>query len=172
MKPDGAEVAIVTGAASGIGLAVAERFVKEGRRVAVVDLNRERGEAVAADLDKGEGRAAFFQCDVADPAAVRATVNAVWQRWGRIDVLVNCAGIAGRSAPTWELRDDEWEQIVGINLSGTFYFCRAVLPFMRRAGYGRIVNVASIAGKEGVKSNFVCRIRPDSQAVIGWLTSG
>lgn len=143
------EVAIVTGAASGIGTAVAERLAKDGIRVAVVDINQEAGEAVAESLRKANGDAAYVRCDVSDANSVKGAVDAVFERWGRIDILVNCAGIAGVSVPIWEQSDDDWQQMLGINLSSVFYFCRAALPAMKEAGYGRVVNVASIAGKEG-----------------------
>lgn len=145
----GREVAIVTGAASGIGKAVAERLAQEGRHIAVVDFDRAKGEAVAREVAQRGVEAEFFPCDVSVSSQVEATVQAVVGRWGRIDILVNCAGIAGRSAPIWEQQDSDWETMLGVNLSGVFYFCRAVLPVMRAARYGRIVNVASIAGKEG-----------------------
>lgn len=142
-------MAIVTGAASGIGEAVAKRFATDGIRVAVVDVNREQGEALVRSLDRGEDDAAFVYANVADSASVNQAVADVLARWGKIDILVNCAGIAGVSRPIWEQGDDDWERMLGVNLSSVFYFCRAVLPPMREAGYGRIVNVASIAGKEG-----------------------
>ncbi len=143
------EVAIVTGAASGIGTAVTERFVKDGVRVAVVDINREHGESVAASLRNSGGEAEYVYCDVSDAGSVDAAVKSVVDRWGRVDRLVNCAGIAGVSVPIWEQSDDDWQRMLGINLSSVFYFCRSTIPYMRSAGYGRIVNVASIAGKEG-----------------------
>jgi 2-dehydro-3-deoxy-L-rhamnonate dehydrogenase (NAD+) len=137
-------VAIVTGAARGIGLATAELLAGRGHRVAAVDVDEERlrAEAVRVDVEP-------FVTDVTDRAAVERMVGGVAERLGGVDVLVNNAGIAGRSLPTWELTDDDWDSVLALNLSGPFYCCRAVLPLMRGRGWGRIVNVASIAGKEG-----------------------
>jgi 2-dehydro-3-deoxy-L-rhamnonate dehydrogenase (NAD+) len=137
-------VALVTGAARGIGLAAARLLAERGHRVAAVDLDEERVRAGAAEIG-----ADAFVADVTDRAAVERTVNDVVERLGGVDVLVNNAGIAGRSLPTWELTDDDWASVVALNLSAPFYCCRAVLPHMRARGWGRIVNVASIAGKEG-----------------------
>jgi NAD(P)-dependent dehydrogenase (short-subunit alcohol dehydrogenase family) len=139
-------VAIVTGAARGIGRAVAQRLVADGLRVAVVD--RDESEARAAARALGE-RAQPFVCDVADAAAVNATVAAVADTWGQIDVLVNNAGIVGPNKPLIEVGDDEWARVVSINLNGVFYCCRAAVPRMLAGDWGRVVNIASIAGKEG-----------------------
>jgi 3-oxoacyl-[acyl-carrier protein] reductase len=142
-------VAVVTGGASGIGAATVRRLARDGFTVVVADLNEEQAQAVAETLS-GEGRRAWaLTVDVSVEASVRAMVRAVLARAGRIDALVNNAGIAGQSAPCWELPDGEWERVLAIDLSGVYYGCRAVLPHMLERGYGRIVNVASIAGKEG-----------------------
>jgi 3-oxoacyl-[acyl-carrier protein] reductase len=125
-------VALVTGGASGIGRAIVQRLGSEGAT------------AVSADITPADVR-----LDVADPSAWDAAVEKVCERYGHIDILVNNAGIAGRSAPIWELAVDEWRNLLDIDLSGVFYGCRSVLPRMRTQGWGRIVNVASIAGKEG-----------------------
>ena len=140
------QTAIVTGAATGIGEAIAERLARAGATVAVADLNLEGARAVAAHL----GQNAFaVKTDVADPESIAKTVAEAISRTGRIDILVNNAGIAGAAAPLWEQTDVDWQKAIAVNLSGVFYFCRAVLPHMRERGYGRIVNIASIAGKEG-----------------------
>ncbi len=141
-----ARVAVVTGAASGIGAAVATRLARDGFSVAVADLDLARAEQASAPLPGG---AFAVQVDVAREASVRQMVEMVLGRAGRIDALVNNAGIAGQSARCWELPDGEWEKVLGIDLNGVFYGCRAVLPHMLERGSGRIVNVASIAGKEG-----------------------
>jgi NAD(P)-dependent dehydrogenase (short-subunit alcohol dehydrogenase family) len=140
------QVAIVTGAATGIGEAIARRLAAAGVIVAIVDLDLEGAQRVAISLDNGSFALA---ADVADGNAVRNAVNAVLERTGRIDILVNNAGIAGPAAPVWEQTDETWQKVIGINLTGVFNFCRAVAPHMRSRGYGRIVNIASIAGKEG-----------------------
>ena len=138
--------AIVTGAARGIGYATAKLLAARGARVALVDVDRDRLERACESVgDDVLGVAA----DVTDPAAVDEMVTEASGRLGRIDVLVNNAGIAGRSAPTWELTNDDWLSVLAVNLTGAFWCTRAVLPLMRERRYGRIVNVASIAGKEG-----------------------
>jgi NAD(P)-dependent dehydrogenase (short-subunit alcohol dehydrogenase family) len=142
----GERVAIVTGAARGIGFAVAQTLVASGHRVAVADLDEAKAHEAAREL--GE-RARAFDCDVADSAAVNRMVAAVREAWGRIDVLVNNAGIVGPNKPLIEVGDDEWARVLSINLSGVFYCCRAVVPHMIENDWGRIVTIASIAGKEG-----------------------
>ncbi len=140
------QTAIVTGAATGIGEAIARRLAAAGATIALVDLDIEGAQRVARAL----GRDSFaVQLDVADPAAVRAAVEEVIRRTGRIDILVNNAGIAGPAAPIWEQTDENWQRNIAVNLTGVFNLCRAVVPHMRSRGYGRIVNIASIAGKEG-----------------------
>ncbi len=139
-------VAIVTGAGRGIGAATAARLAADGYRVVVADLNAGAAAVTASRL----GAVAFpATVDVTSEASVRAMVADVLDRVGRIDALVNNAGVTGDSAPCWELPDGEWERVLSIDLSGVYYGCRAVLPHMRERGWGRIVNVASIAGKEG-----------------------
>ncbi len=138
--------AIVTGAARGIGRAIAARLAVDGARVMVADLDAAGAETAAREI--GE-RALAQRLDVTSAdswaeAAARGT-----EVWGHLDILVNNAGIAGRSAPTWELAVEEWLDVIAIDLTGVFLGCRAVLPGMLDAGYGRIVNIASIAGKEG-----------------------
>jgi 2-dehydro-3-deoxy-L-rhamnonate dehydrogenase (NAD+) len=138
--------AIVTGAATGIGQAIAERLGSAGATVAVIDLNLSGAQKVAADLPNG---AFAVQGDVADAASVGRAVEEVLQKTGQIDILVNNAGIAGRAGYIWEQTDEDWQRTIAINLTGVFNFCRAVVPHMRSRSYGRIVNIASIAGKEG-----------------------
>ncbi|MBA3644114.1 MAG: SDR family oxidoreductase, partial [Chloroflexia bacterium] len=138
--------AIVTGAARGIGQAIAARLASEGARVAVADIDQAAAEAAVAEIGAG---ATAFVLDVTRPESWDEVVSRIQRDWGRLDILVNNAGIAGRSAPTWELEVDEWHQVLAIDLTGVFLGCRAVLPAMRAANAGRIVNIASIAGKEG-----------------------
>jgi 2-dehydro-3-deoxy-L-rhamnonate dehydrogenase (NAD+) len=139
------QTAVVTGAATGIGEAIARRLAGAGAAVAVLDLDRDGAERVTASLD----RAFAIEADVAQPESIQAAVRQVLARTGRIDILVNNAGIAGRAAPIWEQTDEDWNRNLAVNLTAIFHFCRAVVPHMRSRGYGRIVNVASIAGKEG-----------------------
>ena len=137
---------VITGGASGIGLRTAERIVAEGGRVSLWDVDGAKLEAAKSRL----GDAARVTClDLTDPAAVeRAAVDAE-AALGRIDALVCSAGVAGLNAPVIEYPIAEWKRIFDINLNGLFYCNRAVAPFMKARRYGRIVNVASIAGKEG-----------------------
>jgi 3-oxoacyl-[acyl-carrier protein] reductase len=138
--------AIVTGAATGIGEAIARRLASAGATVAVADLNLNGASEVAGAI----GRNSFsVECDVTSSASVEGAVGKVLSRTGQIDILVNNAGIAGRAAPLWEQTEDDWQRIVAINVYGLANFCRAVVPHMLTRSYGRIVNIASIAGKEG-----------------------
>ena len=139
------QTAIVTGAATGIGEAIARRLSGAGAAVAIADLNVDGAEATAATID----RAFPVQVDVTDSASVDRAVAAVLSITGKIDILVNNAGIAGMAGPLIEQTDEAWQKIVAVNLNGVFYFCRAVIGHMRARQYGRIVNIASIAGKEG-----------------------
>lgn len=137
--------AIITGGASGLGRAVAKRFVAEGGRVALWDVNAEWLREAVDEV----GAAYSATVDVSDADAVAAAAAATADALGRIDVLVCSAGITGATGPVHEYPVDSWERVVAINLNGLFYCCRAIVPFMLRNGYGRIVNVSSVAGKEG-----------------------
>jgi 2-dehydro-3-deoxy-L-rhamnonate dehydrogenase (NAD+) len=137
---------IVTGGARGIGRAIVERLTSEGAKVMIADLDVETGQTAAAAI--GNGTIAQ-KLDVTSVESWEAAVAAAKAAWGRVDILVNNAGIAGRSAVAWELSIDEWKQVIEIDLSGVFYGCRSVLPTMIEQSYGRIVNISSIAGKEG-----------------------
>jgi NAD(P)-dependent dehydrogenase (short-subunit alcohol dehydrogenase family) len=138
--------AIVTGAATGIGQAIAIRLADAGATIAVVDLNLLGAQQVAAALPNGSFA---IEADVALADSVGRGVDRVMRETGQIDILVNNAGIAGRAAFICEQTDEDWQRNIAINLTGVFNFCRAVVPHMRSRSYGRIVNVASIAGKEG-----------------------
>lgn len=139
------QAAVVTGGASGLGLASAKRIIAEGGRVALWDVNPE---ALATAKD-GIGAAHVIALDVSDQQAVEAAAAATFEALGRIDVLVASAGITGATKPAHEFPIDSWLRVIDINLNGIFYCVRAVVPYMLRHGYGRIVNVASVAGKEG-----------------------
>ncbi len=137
--------AVITGGASGLGLAVARRLVAEGGTVALWDLNPDQLAVAAADL----GGAHVEQLDVSDADAVARAAEATAAALGRIDILVCSAGITGATVPVHEFPLDSWRRVIDINLHGLFYCCRAVVPHMLANGYGRIVNVSSVAGKEG-----------------------
>jgi 3-oxoacyl-[acyl-carrier protein] reductase len=140
------QTAIVTGAATGIGEAIARRLANAGGIVAIVDIDGPGSERTAAAIGHG---AFAVQADVAEPAATIRAAQEVLARTGNIHILVNNAGIAGPAAPVWEQTFEEWQRNLSVNLTGVFNFCRAVIPHMRARRYGRIVNIASIAGKEG-----------------------
>jgi NAD(P)-dependent dehydrogenase (short-subunit alcohol dehydrogenase family) len=142
-------VAIVTGAARGIGFAIAERLSTAGAHVVVADIAEDGATAAAERLSEGGGKAVGVAADVISPDEVRALVDRALESFGAVDVLVNNAGITGPDAPLWETTDEDWEKVLGLNLTGVFYCCRAVVPHMRERGSGAIVNVASISGKEG-----------------------
>jgi len=138
--------AVVTGGASGIGLGVCRRLLAEGARVAIWDVN---DEAIAAARDGLGGNGEAFRVDITDPAAVERTGRETAEVLGGIDILVASAGITGPNVTLWDYPVDAWRQVIDVNLHGLFYCNRAVVPAMLSGGYGRIVNVASIAGKEG-----------------------
>jgi 3-oxoacyl-[acyl-carrier protein] reductase len=139
-------VAVVTGGARGIGYATAERLVGSGVRTALWDIDA----AKAAEAAKALGaRALAVPVDLTDEDAVAAALAETKRRLGPVDILVNNAGIAGPSKTLWDYTPEEWRQVFRINVEGPYLCCRAAVPQMIERGYGRIVNVASIAGKEG-----------------------
>lgn len=138
--------AVVTGGAQGIGRAIAERLLESGARICLWDADG----ALASEVAKELGPMASSQAlDVTDSDAVAAAAAGMASSFGAIDILVNNAGISGPNVPTWEYPVEDWRQVLDIDLNGVFYCCRAVVPIMREAGYGRVVNIASVAGKEG-----------------------
>jgi 2-dehydro-3-deoxy-L-rhamnonate dehydrogenase (NAD+) len=137
--------AVITGGAAGIGLAVARRLATSGAKIALWDRD-----AAALSLAKREQRFAYTEVvDVADAGGVERATVATEKAFGGIDVLVCSAGVAGANHMTWDYPLDEWRKVIDVNLHGVFYCNRAVVPVMQRHDYGRIVNIASIAGKEG-----------------------
>ena len=142
-------VALITGGAGGIGRAVAERFTAAGARVALADLDQQRAEQAAA-VFTGRGHEAIgLGGDVSRPETAASLVEATVEAWGQIDILVNNAGYMGPTAPLWELKDDDWNRVMAVDLTSVFYMSRAVIRHMRSRNTGAIVSVASIAGKEG-----------------------
>jgi 2-dehydro-3-deoxy-L-rhamnonate dehydrogenase (NAD+) len=140
----GGQVAAVTGAAQGIGEGIARRLHDAGAKVAVLDLQEAAAQLVAAEID-GLGVA----CDVASAASVNEAFRRIEQELGPVSILVNNAGVSGRTVPLWELQESDLDAVYAVNLKGVFLTCRAVIRGMLERRYGRIVNVASIAGKEG-----------------------
>jgi 3-oxoacyl-[acyl-carrier protein] reductase len=140
-------VAIVTGGARGIGLAIATRLIESGAKVVLWDIDQPALEAAVAGLPDGSAHGAIV--DVTDADGVVSAVEDTRQRFGRIDILVNNAGITGPSYPIWEYPVDAWRRVIEIDLMGVYYCSRAVVPVMREQGSGRIVSISSIAGKEG-----------------------
>jgi 3-oxoacyl-[acyl-carrier protein] reductase len=136
--------AVVTGAARGIGLGIARRLAADGTAVAVWDL-----EPDTMPKDAGFSPVMTQAVDVSDLAQVERAARFSISYLGRIDILVNNAGINGPTVPTWEYPPEAWAKVLAIDLTGVFYCCRSLAPHMRDAGWGRIVNIASIAGKEG-----------------------
>ena len=143
------QVAIVTGGATGIGYGIARRLGADGARIVMVDVDGSMGEQSASELS-----ARGFECrlvvgDVAEEETARRATEQAIDAWGRIDVLVNNAGIGGANANIWELPVDEMDRVYRVNLRGVYSFCHTVIPHMLERDYGRVVNIASIAGKEG-----------------------
>ena len=142
------QVAVITGGAQGIGKACAERFLGSGAKVAIWDPDTTLAENTVEELSSA-GVIKAYDVDVTNVANVDDAVIQVTTDMDRIDILVNNAGVAGANMATWEYTDEEWGQVMAINLNGPFHCCRAIIPTMIKNGYGRIVNIASIAGKEG-----------------------
>jgi len=138
------QVAVITGGAQGIGYAVAKRMIENGAKVMIWDFDTDLAQASASALG-----ATALHCDVSDWASVQAAAQQTENQLGRIDILVNSAGVAGANAVVEEYQIEEWNKIMSVNLNGTFHTNRAVIAGMKQRGYGRIVNIASIAGKEG-----------------------
>ncbi len=138
--------AIVTGGAAGIGLAIVRRLAASGAAVRIWDVDQKRLQQTLGALD---GAVSGDVVDVTDPAAVARGTDAAMTALGRVDVLVNNAGVAGLNAPTVDYPVEEWERVLRVNLTSQFLTCRAIAPHMVKAKYGRIVNIASVAGKEG-----------------------
>jgi 3-oxoacyl-[acyl-carrier protein] reductase len=171
----GNRIAVITGGSGGIGLAVADRMLQSGATVVLWDLDR-------AALDKAVAarqRTTGVQVDVTDLAAIESATSQVIAQFGRIDILVNAAGITSRRTAVIDFTPELWRKIVEINLTGTFLCCRAVVPHMQTANYGRIVNLGSVAGKEGnpfssaysAAKAGVHSLTKSLAAMIAWLAS-
>jgi 3-oxoacyl-[acyl-carrier protein] reductase len=155
-------VALITGGAGGIGFAIAQRFARCGAHLALADIRLEAAQAAAASFRTQGQRAIGLGGDVSKTKDAEALVRGVLDEHGRIDILVNNAGRMGRTAPLWELRDEDWNDVLAVDLTSVFLVSRAVIPHMRARRSGNIVSVASIAGKEGTP-----RLIPYSVAKAG-----
>lgn len=169
-------VAIITGAAQGIGFSIAERFSKAGAHVVIADIN-ELGAIQAAERIRSAGGSALaLHIDVTRAEDVRRMVTDTLNAFGKVDILVNNAGIAGRAAPIWELSDEDWFRIIDLDLTAVFRCCREVIGPMRERKRGSIINIASIAGKEGnpnmipystAKAGVICLTKALAKEVVG-----
>lgn len=142
-------VTVVTGGAQGIGLSVGRRFLASGAKLVIWDVDEAALAQARAELSDAGGEVHFLRVDIADYASVEAGVADTLRAAGRLDVLVNNAAIVGPNATVANYPLDDWRQVIDVDINGTFYCCRAVVPVMTEQKYGRIVNVASVAGKEG-----------------------
>jgi len=141
-------IAVITGGAQGIGYAIAERMLDSGATVVLWDIDTDHLDSARQSL-AGRGRVDTTRVELTDEQSVAAATAAAIAAHGRIDILVNNAGITGGNGLTWELAPDLWRRVIDVNLVAPYLTCRAVVPHMMGAGYGRIVNIASVAGKEG-----------------------
>ncbi len=163
------KVALITGGGRGIGRAIAFAFAREGARVAVLARTAEQIEEVALEITGECGvEAMYAECDVSVKESVEHALTSVRERFGQLDILVNNAGIA-ESAPVVKTSDELWERIIAINLNGTFYCTRAALPQMFERSWGRIINIASIAGKTGAP--YIAAYTASKHAVVGLTRS-
>ena len=140
--------AIVTGAARGIGFAIAERLLQSGATVTLWDIEFPNLEKAQADL-KSAGNVFSVEVDVTQENSIKRGIELTYEHMGDVEILINNAGITGGNATVWDMGITEWQKVLDIDLTGVFLCCRALAPRMMRKGYGRIVNIASIAGKEG-----------------------
>ena len=140
-------VAIVTGGAQGFGLAITKRIIQSGGKVIVWDIDKQAVEKAQKEIDSDNFN--FQIVDVTDFNMVENSIKDLEKKFGKIDIFVNNAGITGMNTKVWEYPIDEWKKVIELNLNSTFYCCKAIVPHMVKNNYGRIVNIASIAGKEG-----------------------
>lgn len=164
-------VVLVTGGAGGIGGAIAARYLAEGARVGIVDLDADRGEAMAQALRREGGDVAFAAADVSDYAACEQAVERIQAALGPVDTLVNNAGIspkhAGHPAPVYRMDPAEWQRVIGVNLNSAFHFSRLLTPGMVERRFGRIVNMSSVAGKAWLNGIVAAHYSATKAALIG-----
>lgn len=152
MKPLEEAVALVTGAASGIGRAIAQRYAEVGARVVASDVDDDGGRETVCLIEEGGGAATFVRADVSDPEACEALVRRTVEAYGRLDIACNNAGIGGEQAMTADYPVEAWQRVLAVNLSGVFYCMKYEIPALLEAGGGAIVNVASILGQVGFEA--------------------
>ena len=143
------KVAIITGAALGLGRATAIRMAEEGAAVAILDMLEEEGLALAAELEGRGLKARFWRCDVTSEAEVHRVIDEVAARFGGLDVLVNNAGVSGANKPTHEVTEEEWDWVQAVNVKGVFFGTKHAIPHLKKAGGGSIINLSSIYGLVG-----------------------
>ncbi len=140
-------VAIVTGGAQGFGYAITERFIKSGAKVIIWDIDKTASEEALKKINSND--CSYQIVDVTNFEEINKNLNDIEKKFGKIDIFINNAGIAGKNTTVAEYPLEEWKKVIDLNLHAVFYCCKAVVPFMIKNNYGRIVNIASIAGKEG-----------------------
>ncbi|WHY89136.1 SDR family NAD(P)-dependent oxidoreductase [Neobacillus novalis] len=140
------QTAIVTGAGQGLGLAIANELLSTGKRVAFVDVDQNLLDSIREK--QGNDHSLFIQADVSRIGDIKSCINTVIEAWGRVDILVNNAGVR-RETVIEEITEEEWNQIISVNLGGTFFFSQSVLEIMKQQGKGRIINISSLAGQNG-----------------------
>jgi len=163
------KISIVTGGAMGIGREIALRLARDGSDIAVVDIEKEGGEGTAEEVRSMGRKSHFFEVDVSQWDQVRAMVDGVLAQFNKVDILINSAGIVGPLVPLWEYSVEDWDRVMAINLRGTVLCCKAVIvPMLKQKG-GRIVNMASMAGKDG--NPMMNGYSTSKAAVIGFTKS-
>jgi NAD(P)-dependent dehydrogenase (short-subunit alcohol dehydrogenase family) len=138
------QVAVITGGAAGMGKAIALKFAEEGCSVVISDISESLGEKTADEISKMGGEAIFVRCDVTSNGQVQKMVNTAIQKFGKIDILANCAGALGTAWSLEEVTEEDWDKIVDLNLKSVFLCCKAVAPYMKEKKYGRIINISSM----------------------------
>ncbi|HWP31451.1 MAG TPA: glucose 1-dehydrogenase [Fimbriimonadales bacterium] len=146
MKRLEGKVAIVTGGSLGIGKATAIRMAEEGAKVAITDILDKEGEALARAITSNGGEAAYWHMDVSKENEVKTTFAEIFKHYGKLNVLVNNAGIAGDNKPTHELTEEEWDKVQNVNTKGVFFCTKHAIPYMKQSGGGSIINLSSIYG--------------------------
>lgn len=167
------KVALITGGASGLGRATAERYAAEGAAVLLADIQADAGQAAAAEIIRRGGRAAFGQADMREGSSVAAAVQAAMDAFGGLDILVNCAGASGRrhgDGPVGECTEEGWDWVLGLNLRGVFLGCKYAVQAMEQRGGGAIVNVASVLGLVGAQDHFTTHAYAASKGGVIALT--